>query len=229
MPSRELSNQPPFIRNVPEPVALVGKPYVWLVDAVDPDHAPSELTYSVTTDPAVECLTFAAVPRNRLGCEPVPAGIDAAWVTVTVADPLGAAAERRYRLTFRENHPPTVSVRDRTITAGQSFAYDVPAADADPEDVLSFTLSAPSGSSVPAGMTIDPQWGRIRWPEAVEGVYPLRVTVSDGIDAATGAFTLSVLPDDQPPVVEFSLSHRVADVGQQVWIWVVATGPNQRG
>jgi hypothetical protein len=32
-------NQPPFIRNAPEPVALVGKPYEWLVDAVDPDHA----------------------------------------------------------------------------------------------------------------------------------------------------------------------------------------------
>ncbi len=25
-----------------------------------------ELTYSVTTDPAVECLTLAAMPRNRL-------------------------------------------------------------------------------------------------------------------------------------------------------------------
>jgi hypothetical protein len=59
---------------------------------VDPDHAPSELTYSVATDSAVECLSFAAVPRNRLGCESVPAGLDAAWVTVTMADPLTIAS-----------------------------------------------------------------------------------------------------------------------------------------
>ena len=53
------------------------------------------------------------------------------------------------------------------------FAYDVPAADADPDDVLTFALSAPAGASVPAGMTIDPELGRIRWAGTVEDAYPL--------------------------------------------------------
>jgi YD repeat-containing protein len=216
-------NQPPFIRNAPQPVALVGKSYEWLVDAVDPDHPASELTFSVSSDPPVACLNFASIPRNRLVCELVPPGIDQAWVTVAVADPLEAVAERRYLLTFRENQRPSLLVADRSITAGQTFAYDVPAADADPDDVLAFSLSAPTGFAVPAGMTIDPQLGRIRWPGAVEGSYPLRVSVSDGIDAVDGLFTLRVLPDNQPPDVTLSLSHRVADVGQPVWIWVIAT------
>ncbi|TVS20796.1 MAG: hypothetical protein EA424_02160, partial [Planctomycetaceae bacterium] len=177
-------NQPPIIRNDPPHLALVGRSYAWQVDAVDPDHALAELTFSVATDPVVDCLSFADVPRNRLECDAIPAGIDQTWVTVTVTDPLGAAAQRRYLLTLRQNNPPLVSVADRTIIAGQTFAYDVPATDDDPDDVLAFTLTTTDGSSIPPGMTIDPQLGRIRWPDAIVGSYPLRVSVTDGIDTA---------------------------------------------
>ncbi|NLF33147.1 MAG: hypothetical protein GX591_19960, partial [Planctomycetes bacterium] len=236
-------NRPPFFRNAPEPVALVGKEYAWLVDAVDPDHKQSELTFAASLeafDPADaelvalyadgldgDDLAFADGQANLLRWDAVPAGLagKAIWVTVTVSDPVPApdagVAQKRCLLTLRENNRPTVWLQDQAITAGQDFACDVAAEDLDPADVLSFSLSGAAGSTLPAGMTIDPQLGRIRWNDALEGSYELIVSVSDGVDTTSGSFRLDVLPDDRPPVVELSLSHRVADVGQRVRIWVI--------
>jgi hypothetical protein len=99
----------------------------------------------------------------------------------------------------------------------------VPAADADPDDVLSFSLSAPDRLERPGRDDDRPATGPHPLAGAVEGVYPLRVSVSDGIDAVDGAFHARCCPTTSRRWSTLSLSHRVADVGQQVWIWVVAT------
>ena len=193
--------------------------------SVDPARRRTVALYADGLDG--DDLAFADGQANLLRWDSVPAGLagKAIWVTVTVSDPVPApemgVAQRRYLLTLRENNRPTVWLADQAITAGQDFACDVAAEDLDPADVLSFSLSAPAGSTLPAGMTIDPQLGRIRWDDALEGSYELIVSVSDGVDTTSGSFRLDVLPDDRPPVVELSLSHRVADVGQRVRIWVI--------
>jgi RHS repeat-associated protein len=225
-------NHPPIIRNAPDTVAVVGKRYEYRVDAVDPDHAFSELTFEVQTDPAVQGLGFVAGQRNLLRWESPPANLASpqVWVTVRVSDPVPepdrGVAEKRYVLTVRQNNLPALTVADQTITAGRPFAYDVTASDADPQDTLTYALVLAGPGSpdpAPAGMTIDPQLGRIRWQDTVVGQYPLIVSVSDGIDVVEQPFTLHVLPDDQPPTVQLAVGQSVVDPGQPVWIWVLAT------
>jgi len=229
-------NHPPIIRNAPETVAVVGKPYEFLVDAVDPDHAFSELTFDVQTDPALDPqqhgdLQFVAGHPNLLRWDSAPASLagQQIWVTVQVSDPAApdpGVAEKRYALTVRQNNLPTVAVANQTITAGQDYAYDVTATDADSQDTLTYSLAF-----APAGMTIDAALGRIRWQDSRVGDHPITVLVSDGIDTVSGSYALQVLPDDQPPQVQLAVSQRVADAGQQVWIWVLATddvGVSQR-
>ncbi len=209
-------NQPPVIRNVPRNVALVGREYAWLVDAVDPDHTLTQLTFSVTPTGIDGDLHFDPAVPNRLVWNPTAAlAGQQVSLSVTVTDPLGATAKRTWPVTVRQNNFPLVTVSDQTITAGQTFAYGVSATDA---DTLRYALVAP-----PDRMTIDEVLGLIEWPGAPAGDYTVALTVSDGFDTVPASFVLHVLPDTTPPQVELRTSQRVVDSGQQVWIWVTAT------
>ena len=78
---------------------------------------------------------------------------------------------------------------------GQTYHYDVHAADAD-GDSLAYALTA-----APAGMTID-DLGRITWtPQAGDiGSHPVAVAVSDGRGgAASQSFTIAVGGDTEAP------------------------------
>ncbi len=126
------ATSPPSSATCPGTWPIVGREYAWLVDAVDPDHTLTQLTFSVT--PPASTATCTSIPPCPTGCRrrtrpPRLAGQQVS-LYVTVTDPLGTA-KRTWPVTVRQNNFPLVTVSDQTITAGQTFAYGVSATDAD--------------------------------------------------------------------------------------------------
>ncbi len=76
--------------------------------------------------------------------------------------------------------PVFLSHPDTLTTVGFQYEYAPRVVDVDPGDSVSFILTA-----APAGMTIDPSSGKVRWlPDAV-GAYSVGILASDTIGFAT--------------------------------------------
>jgi len=89
------------------------------------------------------------------------------------------------------NSPPSITSQPPTeIVLDDFFTYQVVVDDPD-QDVLSFSFS----SSVPEGMTIDPETGSIKWktPKGLAGIYPIGIIATDGHGGrCSQSFNLSV-------------------------------------
>jgi RHS repeat-associated protein len=88
------------------------------------------------------------------------------------------------------NHDPVII--STPVTGGQvgvTYFYDVDATDAD-GDLLSFELT-----SLPVGMSIDPDSGEISWDPLESGSFPVEVQVSDGRGGTDSqVWAIEVLP-----------------------------------
>ncbi|MHC4494635.1 MAG: Ig domain-containing protein, partial [Planctomycetota bacterium] len=103
-------------------------------------------------------------------------GEDAFTYTVTDREGENDTATVRISLTST-NDAPMITSRPPTIAmVGIQYIYDVNATDPDGEDILTYGLT-----SQPAGMTIDPATGRIRWTpkQAQNEAYDVTVKVVD--------------------------------------------------
>ncbi len=78
------------------------------------------------------------------------------------------------------NPPVFLSQADTLTTVGFQYEYDPFVVDADPGDIVSFSLTA-----APAGMTIDPSSGKVRWLSDTTGAYSVAILASDTIGFAT--------------------------------------------
>ena len=90
------------------------------------------------------------------------------------------------------NTPPqfTSVLTDQTVAPGEAFGFTYTASDADPGDVLTFSLV-----DGPAGATLDPATGAFAWtPDAGQDgqAFTVSVSVSDGEAAATTSAVLTV-------------------------------------
>lgn len=78
------------------------------------------------------------------------------------------------------NAPVFLSQPDTLTTVGFEYKYSPIVVDADPGDIVSFSLTA-----APAGMTIDASNGRVRWLPDTTGAYSVAILASDTIGFAT--------------------------------------------
>jgi RHS repeat-associated protein len=208
-------NQPPIITSRPLFAASVGLPYVYDVDATDPDG--DALVFALDVLPAGMTIDSAS---GLITWTPTADQVGSQLVALHVTDGNGSGAGEIYRVSVQPaNRPPIInSTAVLSTTAGLVYRYDVDASDPD-GNALNYSLTSP-----PAGMTID-TLGRITWSTAVPdiGPHPITVVVTDSFGAsATQSFDLTVSADTQPPNAIVDFNSPVA-VGTEVLIFVSAT------
>ena len=148
-------NAAPTIVSTPGLDATVGTAYAYDARAVDPDG--DAVAWSLDTAPVGASIDAA---RGTLRWTPGAAGL--AEFVVRATDARGATTTQRFGIAVAGlNSAPLISSTPVTrATVGQAYAYAVRAVDAD-GDPVTFTLT-----TAPAGMTVDPATGLIRWTPA---------------------------------------------------------------
>ena len=106
------------------------------------------------------------------------------------------------------NEPIITSTPITTASIGETYTYNVDAADSD-EDTLTYTLTTP-----PIDMTINSSTGLISWTPTEEGDYSVTVKVSDGKSTGSQSFTLTVGTEEPPTTTS-----------KRVVMWELFVGP----
>ena len=217
------SSLPPSIDSRPGNGAAVGQTYRYVVTTTDPQGNPVAL--SLGGGPPSDITLDGDV------VEWTPAAAATASVTVVATDTVtGAYDAQTFPITAVPDQPPVISaIGPQTAVDGAAFGYDVQAASA--SGPLTWSLSTPDGSALPAGLAIDPGSGRIGWtPQlaapALPATYHLQVVATDpyGVSSAPEPFDLRVVAETTAPTVRVeysSISNSVA-IGIKETFTVVA-------
>src|SRR5262249_15500841 len=157
------ADAPPIITSTPPTRAGVNFPYSYAVRAIDAEGDP--LTFTLPTAPAGMTIETST---GAIRWTPAADQLGSQLVSLQVSDSQGGIATQSYTILVTAtppNQPPTITSTAPTLaTAGVLYSYDVAATD--PEgDALQFALQ-----TSPAGMTIDPGSGLIRWTPATAQV-----------------------------------------------------------
>lgn len=192
-------NQPPVFATLPPLTGVETNAYTYDAEALDPD--PTDvLTYSLTQAPAGASIDPAT---GLVQWTPTAVQTGAQPFTVRATDngDGNLFVEQAYVVTVVDiNQPPVItSAAVTTATEISAYSYDVEAADPDPSDTLTFSLT-----SAPVGAAIDPTTGLITWtPTALQtGPQPFVVRATDdGVGAlfSEQAFDVVVLDINQAP------------------------------
>ena len=169
-------NQVPEFTSTPDNEALIGRPYVYDVDATDGDN--DRLTYSLLSAP--QGLTIDSV-TGKINWTPNASQVGNHAVRVKVSDGQGGEAFQQYTLSAimpPPNRPPVFSsipVVDANVNA--PYLYQAVASDAD-SDNLTFSLV-----NAPTGMTVNASTGVVSWtPSAFQvGMHNVKLLVNDGV------------------------------------------------
>ncbi|HEY2411363.1 MAG TPA: FG-GAP-like repeat-containing protein [Pirellulaceae bacterium] len=188
------TNHDPEILSAPRKTAGLDRPYRYQVAVFDLDG--DQITYSLASPPSGMTIDQTGMIRwtpDQLGDFPVSilasdgrGGNDSQSFTVSVTSQLTNSA------------PQFTSVPPAAAVAGEIFAYDALATDAD-GDALQYILD-----QGPAGMSLDPTTGTLRWQTAdtTRGNFPITIRAADPYGAeATQAFTLSIRSANEPPAI----------------------------
>ena len=147
-------NQAPAITSMPPLAATVGAFYRYDLRGSDPDGDP--LIWSLDQAPSGMSIDSQS---GTIVWTPTADQLGTQYVVVSIVDGQGGSATQSYSISVRAvDLPPAItSVPPTRGAVGQQYIYAVAAND--PEgDPLSFSLV-----TGPAGMTIDPTAGLIRW------------------------------------------------------------------
>ena len=188
----------PFSIRPPRGDAALLTPYLSRVTGIDSSGQP--LTVSLLSGP--NGLTLDASGFIQWSPTAVQLGAQALSVRFTSAS--GSTEEHTYSISVRQtigNSAPQIQSTPSTLfaVAGQLYAYDVLVSDAD-NDALSFDLVA-----APAGMSIHPQLGTLRWLPTLDqlGQSSVTIRVTDpqgGFDSQS--FTLMTRRLGGPPLIQ---------------------------
>ena len=89
--------------------------------------------------------------------------------------------------------PVITEIADQTVTSSDTFTYAVTATDADPDDIITYSLSAPTA----AGAAIDSTSGIITWATGPDDVatspHAFTVSATDGTHTVSMSFSVTVL------------------------------------
>src|SRR5262249_3734637 len=149
------TNHPPQILSTPRAAIAIGGRYAYQVEAIDPDSDP--LTFTLTTAPAG--MTIDA--DGLVTWQPTGAELGANPVVLSVDDGRGGVVSQSFSVDvvsqLTDQPPAIVSTPTLAATVGRLYAYDATATDPE-NDPLMWSLD-----TAPAGLSINPQLGTIRW------------------------------------------------------------------
>ncbi len=191
---RTIANYAPVIYSKPITTATTGIIYNYDVNAADPNS--NTLSYSLISFP--DGMAISPITGLITWTPETTGSYD---VSVNVSDGKGGTAVQDYSITVSEipalNQPPHITSSPiLNATEGIIYAYPVTAEDPD-QDTLVFSLL-----EGPAGSTIDPVTGLLKWPSPLAGSFPVTLKVSDergGTDTQTFTLTVKDTPN-RPPV-----------------------------
>ena len=210
-------NRTPVINPVTATSVAEGTAWSQALGASDPDLPPNGLTFRLVNGPS-----GASVDSKSGVLSWTPSETDGGRTVdfvVEVADDgqPALASQTIVRLTVTEvNSPPTLAaLADVAMPEGSAWSMTIRATDSDlPAQSLAYGLKAN-----PAGMTVNPSTGELRWiPSESQGpgTYPVTVSVTDsGGATAERSFTVAVAEVNQPPQVAASADQRIV-FGQSV-------------
>jgi RHS repeat-associated protein len=189
-------NSLPEITSQPRTSIGLGNTYAYQVVTQQADG--DRLTYSLATAPQGMVIDS----NGLLLWTPTPDRLGDRSVTVQVADARGGTVQQSFTLAVgsqtTNQAPSIVSTPTAAATVNRLYAYDIQVSDPD-GDPVAFSLR-----QAPAGMSINPELGTVRWYPTLEQVGEQEVIV-DAIDAQGGVtphrFTLTVHGTNLPPVV----------------------------
>ncbi|HEY9893199.1 MAG TPA: putative Ig domain-containing protein [Candidatus Sericytochromatia bacterium] len=212
-------NDTPVITSAPRLKTGLGSPYLYNVQAIDPNGDP--LTYTLATAPAGMTLD----ERGRVFWQPTSTQFGSNPVKIVVADGRSGVAQQEFAIDVRSqsiNQPPSIESEPSNVaTAQQQYQYNPIATDPD-GDPLFWSLDA-----APVGMSIDPETGKLRWKPRLEqvGTHEVAVRVMDSSGTYVGqAFTLNVRGVNVPPAI-ISTPPTVAAAGKPYSYAVIAPDP----
>ena len=189
-------DQAPVITSSPDTSVALGHNYFYAVQATDADGDP--LAYDLPTAPAGMTIDAGGVIRWTPGSDQFGSND----VTVRVEDGRGGVATQAFTVdvTAQPNsQPPSItSTPPLAATLGRGYAYDATGVDVDGSALVWRLLVAP------AGMSIDPMRGRIRWSPTADQLGSQQVVIgltNAGGKSTTQSFTIQVRAIDVPPVI----------------------------
>ena len=211
----ELPNQPPFFTTTPPLTGLADESWVYLAEAIDPEL--DEINFILDSAPvgmSVDASTGEVTWIPDSGGE-YP-------VTLLAIDSYGATASQDFVIEVRGvNSPPLLTANPpTTVFQGEMYGALFVASDPDGDD-LSFEVV-----SGPAGMIIHSEIGWLSWDtQGVEpGSYAATVRVDDGWGGVDSwSFTVTVVADEEPPVVSIGIDRQPACPGEPVTVCVQAS------
>lgn len=176
---------PPVIVSMPPMLAVAGMPYAYLIHALDPHGGP--LLHAVTEAPEDMLID----PLTGL-IEWLPESEGIVEIGVKVRSIFGMTAIQSYPLEVLPAGTPVPVITSDPLSKAivlRPYAYDP-------------IVTNPSGSSLtfsmdvaPAGMSISPSTGAIRWMPSEEGRYPVSFRVQDAAGRhAVQSWWLDVIP-----------------------------------
>ena len=217
--------EPPTITSTPPQSVLLGTTYLYAVAATGP--AGVALTYSLVAPPSGAIPDGMTIDPNTGVITWTPTVDEAGpnQVVLAVSDS-GGTATQDFTVIVQTvpvpQSPPTItSIPPAFAMVGQSYAYDAQGQDPQNE-VLAWSLD-----QVPAGMSINPTTGPIRWtPTAGQvGSQTVVVRLTDaGGAAVTQGFDLTVLAAAAPPTITSTPS--TTDTVGQLYVYQVGATTN---
>lgn len=219
-------NATPLVDPVADQVTGEGDPVSLQVTATDPDAPAQTLTWSASGLPPG--LSLDASTGAITGTLPTGAAAASPYaVTVTVTDTDGASAQVSFAwvVAIANSAPVLQAIPDAAVDEQTALTVTPSASDPD-GGPLTFSLR-----TAPAGMTIDPATGLVRWtPSESQGpeTHTVKVAVTDGGTPAMSAertFTVRVAEVNRPPVLG-AVADREVRAGTTLTVTAEATDPD---
>lgn len=217
----QASNSAPRVVSTPPLTGIVGRTYVYNMEAADPEG--DLVSWSLSQAPpgmSIDAL------EGTLRWTPAADQTGPQDVVVQVKDIFLAGAEQSFTIDVRAvNSPPAiVSVPVVQASPNRLYVYAVRAVDSE-SDPLQFQLSA-----APSGMSIDPKTGLVRWTptDGQVGEHAVRIVVEDGqggIDSQAYVITVALQAVNRPPVITSTPVYK-AVTGRPYQYQVVASDPD---
>ncbi|MCK6510087.1 putative Ig domain-containing protein [Myxococcota bacterium] len=179
---RVVENRAPVVTAIPNQNIDEKKAWTYNVQASDPDG--DTLTYSMSGLPAGATINPTT---GQISWTPTQADVGTYTVTVTVSDGKGGTTTVTFTVTVRNvNDPPVITSTAPTTNAteDQPFSYKPTATDPDPGDQALLKWKLTKG---PAGATIDPNTGEVKWTPGDDGVKNSPVDFEVEVCDPTGA------------------------------------------
>jgi len=221
------ANTAPTISGTPTASVVAGNSYEFVPQASDPDG--QTLVFSISGKPS--WAQFDTI-TGRLWGTPAAGDVGAiSGIVIAVSDGIVEASLPAFSITVTSgtppgptNQPPTISgTPATTVATGQAYSFQPTASDPDGQ-TLTFAIS-----NKPSWANFNPTNGRLSGTPGAgnAGSYAnIVISVSDGVaSAALPAFTLTVVPANNPPTISGTPATKVT-AGQAYSFTPTASDPD---